>query len=83
MSDFLTSPGFVRFTEKALRGVLGGFARRLNDGPGFVSPGYDQKAWFYGGNERFLNAPAENAAWRLGYASADLTPYDYYKHDYT
>ena len=82
MADFLTSETFVRFTEKTVEGLLGGLAKKLNDGPGFVPAGFDQSARFYAGTGDFLPAPAENACWRLGYAAVDLTPYDYYKHDY-
>lgn len=82
MSDLLTSDAFVCFAGKAVHGLLGGLADRLDDGPGFVPEGYDFSKWFYPGNERFDRNPAENAGWKLGYAAVDLTPYDYYKHDY-
>ncbi len=42
---------------------------------------------FYEGNSKFLNEPAENAKWNLGYASASILPDDfadgkYYKGGY-
>ena len=82
MSDILTHPAFVSFAEKALHRALGGFAARLENGPGFVGEQYPAEKWFYKGNNRFLDAPAPGARWRLGYAIADLTPQDYRERDY-
>ena len=82
MSEPNASKPLVRFAGKAVDGLLGGLAKRLDAGPGFVPEGYDFSRWFYPGTERFLDGPAKNAAWRLGYAAVDLTPYDYYKRAY-
>lgn len=82
MSDFFSSKKFVRFTEKALYGVLGGFADSLNDGPRFVSAAEYDNSYFYKGNEKFRKNPAKNARWSLGYAIVNLTPEDYSERDY-
>ena len=80
MSVF-TDPRFVRFMEKTLNAGLGGIARRLENGPGFLQEGADTARDFYPGAP-FLEAPAPGAKWRLGYAAADLTPADWREHDY-
>ena len=82
MSDILTSEAFVRFAGSTVSGLLGGLAKKLDNGPGFVPEGFDFSKWFYPGTKSSAAAPAANAGWRLGYAAVDLTPYDYYKHDY-
>ena len=74
--------GYVRFAEQALKKGLGGIAARLENGPGFAGEDFDASRWFYPGNESFLPAAAPGARWRLGYAVADLTPYDYRTHTY-
>ena len=82
MSDFFTSKQFVRFTEKAINGILGNFADSLNDGPMFINASEYDSRYFYDGNSKFRKSPAKNAFWSLGYAIADLTPYDYAERDY-
>ena len=36
MSDILTSEAFVRFAGSTVSGLLGGLAKKLDNGPGFV-----------------------------------------------
>ena len=82
MKDILTDPRFVRFAEKTLTKGLGGIAKKLENGPGFVGENYDFTKDFYPGNKTFLSAPVQNARWRQGYAIVDLTPPDWRTHDY-
>lgn len=72
----------VRLTEKTIYKLLGGLADRLENGPGFVGEDYDATRWFCPGDAAFRKRAAANAKWRLGYATADLTPGDYRTHDY-
>lgn len=78
----LTDPKLVRLFERILRKGLGGFAAKLDDGPGFLPEANAPARDFYPGTRRFLPKAPEGSRWRLGYAAVDLTPYDYYKHDY-
>ena len=80
MSELLTDPAFVRLAGRILNGGLGGLAGRLNDGPGFLSDGKPDETYFYPGSS--AADQAHGVKWRLGYASVDLTPYDYYKKEY-
>lgn len=82
MSDFFSSKKFVRFTERTINKLLGNFADSLNDGPLFISAADYDSRYFYKGTEKFRKTPAKNAFWSLGYATADLTPYDYAERDY-
>lgn len=82
MSDFFSSKKFVRFTEKTINRLLGNFADSLNDGPLFINASEYDSRYFYKGNEKFRKTPAKNAFWSLGYAVADLTPYDFNERDY-
>lgn len=82
MSDFFTSKKFVRFTENALYGIVGKFADSLNDGPSFINASEYDSRYFYGGNEKFRKTVSKKSFWSLGYAIADLTPYDYLERDY-
>ncbi len=83
MSDFLTSKKFISFAEKAVTGVVGKFADSLNDdGPCFVSYKDYKNEYFFCGNNEFRKKAKRTAKWKLGYAIADLTPYDFKNHDY-
>ncbi len=82
MSDFLSSEQFVRFTERTIYKLLGGFADSLNDGPSFVNAAEYTSEYFFEGNKKFRKTASKNAQWKLGYAIADLTPYDYLEKDY-
>ncbi len=82
MSDFFTSKKFVRFTESTIHKILGGYADSLQDGPKFINASEYDSRYFYEGSERFQKNPSKKAVWKLGYAIADLTPYDYSSRDY-
>lgn len=82
MSDFFSSEQFVRFTEKTIYKLLGGFADSLNDGPSFINAAEYGSEYFFEGNKKFRKTASKNAKWKLGYAIADLTPYDYLERDY-
>lgn len=72
----------VAFRQKALYAILNGLADSLNDGPSFFSEKERDGRRFYPGTAHFLDAPAENARWQLGYSCVDLTPADYRTHRY-
>lgn len=82
MSDYFSSEQFVRFTEKTIYKLLGGFADSLNDGPSFISAADYDSDYFFEGSKKFRKTASKNAKWKLGYAIADLTPYDYLERDY-
>lgn len=82
MSDFFSSERFVRFTEKTIYKLLGGFADSLNDGPSFINASEYDNRFFFEGSKKFRKSPAKNAKWKLGYAIVDLTPYDFSDKDY-
>lgn len=81
MSDF-SSKKTVRLTEKILYGGLGKIADSLNDGPSFISSQSYESKYFYSGSEKFRKTVSKNNEWLLGYAIADLTPYDYDTNKY-
>ncbi|MBR3768681.1 MAG: hypothetical protein IKL10_10660 [Clostridia bacterium] len=82
MADFFSSKKFVRFTENTIHKLLGGFADSLNDGPSFINASDYDSRYFYSGSDKFRKNPTKNACWMLGYAIADLTPYDFKERDY-
>ena len=82
MSDFFTSKKFVRFTENTIHKILGGYADSLQDGPKFISASEYDSRYFFNGTAKFQKNPSKKAVWKLGYAIADLTPYDYGIKDY-
>lgn len=82
MSDFFSSEKFVRFTEKTIYKLLGGFADSLNDGPSFINASDYDSEFFFEGNKKFRKTVSKNAKWKLGYSIVDLTPYDFSEKDY-
>lgn len=72
----VTSPaerGFYRFVDKLLDSLVGGIAALIKD------PGWEKKSDyvsenFYEGltDDEFIDAPADNAAWSVGYSNASL-----------
>ena len=63
MSDFFSSEKFVRFTEKTIYKLLGGFADSLNDGPSFINASDYDSEFFFEGNKKFRKTVSKNAKW--------------------
>ncbi len=82
MSDFFNSKRFVRITENTIYKLLGGYADSLNDGPSFINASEYDSRFFYSGNDKFRKTASKKSKWHLGYAIADLTPYDFNEKDY-
>ena len=61
MSDFFSSEKFVRFTEKTIYKLLGGFADSLNDGPSFINASDYDSEFFFKGNKKFRKTVSKNA----------------------
>lgn len=62
--------------------VLGGVDSIFPEGDNFVAKEDYKSENFYSGTDTFLTEPAENAQWKLGYASASLIPDDWQEHQY-
>ena len=52
------------------------------DGEGFVAKEDYVNKDFYSGTGEFLDKPAKNACWKLGYANTSLVPDDWQEHTY-
>lgn len=78
--------GLVGFLNKIVNGICNAVFSVL----GFILPGtsrvIDRKDYvsenFYGGTEEFLDAPAENARWNLGYGSESIIPDNFGERSY-
>lgn len=72
----------LRSFEKILNGALGKVAASLHDGPMFELEENRVPHNFFKGSDTFLDSPAKDARWKLGYAAASLVPDDWRTHDY-
>ncbi len=72
----------TKIIEGAINGVVNALFGKLNDGPNFDLLENYKTENFFEGTKEFLEKPAENAVWQLGYASVDLTPKDYKEKNY-
>lgn len=78
--------GLVGFLNKIVNGICNAVFSVL----GFILPGtsrvIDRKDYvsenFYGGTEEFLDSPAENARWNLGYGSESIIPDNFGERSY-
>ena len=78
--------GLVGFLNKIVNGICNAVFSVL----GFILPGtsrvIDRKDYvsenFYSGTEEFLDAPAENARWNLGYGSESIIPDNFGERSY-
>lgn len=74
------------FGVTALAGVLNGLLGSINaiipDNVKFTPISERVNEHFYAGTASFLNAPAANAKWRLGYSQVSLVPEDWQTKDY-
>ena len=78
--------GIVGFLNKIVNGICSAVFNVL----GFILPGtdrvIDRKDYvsenFYSGTEEFLDAPAENARWNLGYGSESIIPDNFGERSY-
>lgn len=75
IGDTLTHVG-VSILEGIIKGVLGGLDFIIPDSVNFKKISDYSADNFYSGNENWLNEPADNAVWQLGYAKASLVPDD-------
>lgn len=66
----------VSALEVIIRGVLGGLATIIPDSKNFNKIEDYKQEHFYEGTKEFLDEPADNAKWNLGYAKASLVPDD-------
>ena len=62
--------------------ILGALADTLPDPDYFKDASKYKSENFYAGTEKFLDKPADNAKWQLGYANASLVPADWQTKDY-
>ncbi|MBR3819914.1 MAG: hypothetical protein IKJ41_12330 [Clostridia bacterium] len=71
-SDF--ERGFYRFVDKLLDVVVGGITNLIVEPRSFVDNDDYVSENFYEGHkpEEFLNAPASDAVWKVGYANASI-----------
>ncbi len=63
-------------------GLLGGINAIFPDAKSFIDKKDFENDTFYGGTEEFLDEPAENAAWKLGYSNVSLVPDDWKTYTY-
>ena len=75
IGDKLTHVG-VSLLEGIIRGVLGGLDLIIPDSSNFKKVSEYSAKNFYSGNDEWLNEPADNGSWQLGYAKASLVPDD-------
>ncbi|MBR5112635.1 MAG: hypothetical protein IK097_04325 [Clostridia bacterium] len=75
IGDKLTHVG-VSLLEGIIRGVLGGLDLIIPDSSNFKKVSEYSAENFYSGNDEWLNEPADNGSWQLGYAKASLVPDD-------
>ena len=68
--------------ESLAHKILGALADTLSDPSYFQDEKNYKSENFYAGTEKFLDKPAENAKWQLGYANASLVPSDWQTKDY-
>ena len=68
--------------ESLAHKILGALADTLSDPSYFQDEKNYKSENFYAGTEKFLDKPAENAKWQLGYANASLVPADWQTKDY-
>lgn len=72
----------LSIVENLAHKILGALADTLSD-PDYFKAEKDYKSEnFYAGTEKFLDKPADNAKWQLGYANASLVPADWQTKDY-
>lgn len=66
--------GFYRFVDKALDAIVGGITALIAEPYEWVTKKEYVSKNFYEGHspEEFLDVPAENAAWSLGYSNASI-----------
>lgn len=62
--------------EVVIRGLLGGITAIVPNSKNIKNLSEHVTETFYEGTENFLDEPAENAQWNLGYAKASLVPDD-------
>lgn len=75
-----------RIGSAALGGIIQGALSGLNaifpDAKSFVPKDEFKSEDFYAGHDTFLEEPAANARWKLGYANTSLVPDDWQEHAY-
>lgn len=81
-ADAATGNIGVTALDGVLTGLLSGINAIVPDNKKFTPISERVNSQFYSGTESFLDAPAANAAWNLGYSQVSLVPDDWETKDY-